>query len=379
MRLVLILLTGCSSEPMLSSSQSDAADPFDLSVLDSSNVDSSNVDSSNVDSSNVDSSNVDAANVDSSSADLRAHTAGATFTVSGNQILDPCGQKFVARGINHPTLYVDRAGAAIPEIAKTGANVVRLFWFAGNGVAISEAEDAIKACADAGMVAMLEMHDSTCGWNLDTIQAYWTSAEAVALIKKYQRNFWLNIANETSPPNGGAYVSKYTTIVQAIRAAGIDVPLVIDAGGCGRDSNLLLDNGAALTAADPKHNLIFSWHFYDPLTKPQITAVLQKSIDKNLPFIVGEYANKEPPGCGAALDYKFMIGEAQRLGLGWLAWSWGDNDTNSWWNGDCNEFDMTRTFAFSTLERWGLEVAVSDGNSIQKTASLAHGLGGMCP
>src|SRR5215475_4547845 len=98
-----------------------------------------------------------------------------TFTTSGKDILDSCGNPFVPRGINHPTIFVDRAGAALPEIAKTKANIVRLFWFAGQGVAITEAESAIKAATDNGMVAMLEVHDTTCGWtNLAAIKSYWT-------------------------------------------------------------------------------------------------------------------------------------------------------------------------------------------------------------
>jgi mannan endo-1,4-beta-mannosidase len=69
----------------------------------------------------------------------------------------------------------------------------------------------------------------------------------------------------------------------------------------------------------------------------------------------------------------------QQLGIGWLAWSWGDDNASTAWNTDCSEFDMTRTFAFSTLERWGLEVAVTDANSIMKTAIRAKGLVAACP
>ena len=307
-----------------------------------------------------------------------SNPARSTFYVSGRDIFDSCGNKFIARGVNHPTLYVDRAGAAVPEIAMTGANIVRIFWYAGNGVAITEAEPIIGKLEQAGMVSMLEMHDSTCAWDLDAIKAYWTSAAAVALIQRHQHAFWLNIANETSPPSAAAYLSKYTELIQAIRTAGIKVPLVLDGGNCGRDSAVLFSTGAALLAADPEHNLIFSWHFYDALSQAQITQVFQRSMTLDLPFIVGEYANKSPPGCGAALDYRFMISEAQRTGIGWLAWSWGDNSAASAWNTDCGEFDMTRTFAFSTLERWGLEVAVTDTNSIMKTAVRAKGLTGLC-
>jgi len=84
--------------------------------------------------------------------------------------------------------------------------------------------------------------------------------------------------------------------------------------------------------------------------------------------------------CGPALDYLALIGEAQPRGIGWLAWSWGDNDAATWWNGDCSEFDMTRTFSYETLERWGREVAVSDANSIKNTSVRPASLTtGSCP
>ncbi|HKU44910.1 MAG TPA: hypothetical protein VJR89_42415, partial [Polyangiales bacterium] len=54
----------------------------------------------------------------------------ATMYVADGVLHDRCGEKVVLRGINHPTLYIDRNGTALPEIAKTGANSVRLFWFA---------------------------------------------------------------------------------------------------------------------------------------------------------------------------------------------------------------------------------------------------------
>lgn len=62
---------------------------------------------------------------------------GPTMLTSGLHLYDACGERVVLLGVNHPTLYVDRAGAAMSEIARTGANAVRIFWFATNGVAIT--------------------------------------------------------------------------------------------------------------------------------------------------------------------------------------------------------------------------------------------------
>ncbi len=306
---------------------------------------------------------------------------GETLYVQGRHLYDRCGEKVVLIGVNHPTIYVDRAGSAMSEIAKSGANVVRIFWFATHGIAIGEAESAITAAEENGLIPMLEMHDATGpgNWgNMDAIVSYWTSSEAVALIARHEADMLINIANEAGPNRGEDYdgfESVYRDAIAGIRAAGIRVPLVIDASGWGRDYQVLLDRGPALTEADPLHSVIYSAHLYDPMTRAEIGAVLDDAVALDLPFIVGEFANRSPAnGCGPALDYLGILAEANAREIGWLPWSWGDNDSDGWWNGDCWEFDMTSTFSFDSLERWGLEVAVTDENSIQNTAVRPHSL-----
>jgi mannan endo-1,4-beta-mannosidase len=297
-----------------------------------------------------------------------ASTSHSTYYVQDGALFDRCGEKVVLRGINHPTLYVDREGEALPEIAKTGANTVRLFWYAKMGIKIGEAETAISTAIAQHMIPILEMHDSTCEWALDDIIPYWTSSEAVALIKRYEKQLIVNIANEPSAPDSSTFRSKYSSVVQTLRKAGIHVPLMIDGSHCGRDYGPLLSQGPALLQADPDHNLIFSAHLYDPLSTSEIGEAMASFVNAKLAFVVGEFANKEPPGCGAPLQYTGIIEQAQKNGVGWLAWSWGDNDPDSAWNSDCDEFDMTSTFAFDSLEGWGKEVAVTNAASIKNTA-----------
>jgi mannan endo-1,4-beta-mannosidase len=289
-----------------------------------------------------------------------------TWKVTDGALYDSCGEKVVLRGVNHPTLYVDRQGTALSEIAKTGANSVRLFWQIN--VKITEAETAISTAIKNGMVPILESHDSTCKWNLDPIAAFWTSADAVKLIQKYQNQLIINIANEPSPPSASEFNSKYSAIVKQMRSAGIHVPLMIDGGNCGRDYNVLLSQGQAVLAADPDHNVIFSAHLYDRMNDAGYAKVFTDAAAKKLTLVVGEFANKTPPGCGAALDYTALITEAQKNSVGWLAWSWGDNDPNTDWNSDCGEFDMASTFSFDSLRNWGKEVSVTLPASIEKTA-----------
>jgi mannan endo-1,4-beta-mannosidase len=297
-----------------------------------------------------------------------------SYYVRDGALYDSCGEQVILRGVNHPTLYVDRSGEALPEIAKTGANSVRLFWFATHNVAIEEAETAIMAAIAEHMVPILEMHDSTCAWDLDDIVSYWTSDDAVALIERYQKQLIVNIANEPSAPSSREFLSKYSAVVETLRGAGIHVPLMIDGSNCGRDYEILLGNGAALLEADPDHNLIFSAHLYDPLSASELGGVYDDFARAKLPFVVGEFANKSPPGCGAALSYGALIAEAEKRGVGWLAWSWGNDDAGSDWNTDCGEFDMTTTFAYDSLRDWGKEVAVTHEASIMNTAKRPYSL-----
>lgn len=303
----------------------------------------------------------------------------STYYVQDGALYDHCGEKVILRGVNHPTLYVDRQGEALPEIAKTGANSVRLFWFASHGVPIDEAETAISRSRELHMLPILEMHDSTCEWSLDQIEEYWTSSAAVALIKRHEKQLIVNIANEASAPDRNTFRSKYSAIIKSMRAAGIHVPLMVDGSHCGRDYEMLLSQGPALLEADPDHNLIFSAHLYDPMPASEIGSVYEDFASAKLPFVVGEFANKSPPGCGAALQYAGLIEQAEKHGVGWLAWSWGDDDAGSAWNTDCEEFDMTSTFAFDSLEGWGKEVAVTHAASIKNTAKRPQSLvGGAC-
>lgn len=265
------------------------------------------------------------------------------------------------------------------EIGRTGANAVRLFWYAGHRVPLSKAEIAIRAAIENRLVPILEMHDSTCGWDLSKIVSYWTSAESVALVKKYQRHLIVNLANEPSPPDGPTMVEGYRKAIKALRRAGIRVPIMIDSPDCGRDYLTLLAHAKEIAAADPRHNIIFSAHLYDPLTPQQISDVFAGYSQARQAFIVGEFANKQP-GCGADLNYAAILSEADKHRVGWLAWSWGDDSADTQWNTDCGDFDMTDTFEYASLRGWGREVAVTLPGSLLRSTTRPWSVefGGLC-
>lgn len=255
------------------------------------------------------------------------------------------------------------------EIAKTGANVVRIVWFTTNSAAQLDA--AIKNAVDEQLIPMPDLHDATGDLSkLSACVDYWVDPDVVAVLQKYEDKLLLNIANEVG--NGSVpredWIAGYVSAVERMRTAGIRVPLIIDAPSWGQDINMLQSAGPALITADPDHNLLFSVHMW--WTDPEGTKVkteLDQSVTKNLPLIVGEFAQHNVSGCSAqGFSYQTLLSEAQRLGVGWLAWSWGGVE-----NGDCADdepFDMTKDGTFDGLSGWGLEVAVTDPNSIQNTA-----------
>jgi mannan endo-1,4-beta-mannosidase len=292
----------------------------------------------------------------------------ATWTVDGATLRDPCGDAVVLRGVNHPTMFVDRPGDALPEIAATGANAVRLFWVAGADVPVSAAEPAIARAIALGMVPMLEMHDSTCKWELAGIVDAWTAPGTVAMIDRHRDNLLVNLANEASTDDDDAFERDTIAAIVRMREAGIRVPIVIDATKCGRNLDLLLARGPALIAADPEHAIVLSWHAWDPLPRAELDRAAERIAASGLPIVIGEFGPRSPPGCGAPIDLDGLLAAARRHELGWLAWSWGDDAPGHDWNTDCGEFDMVDTFAHSSLRGWGRRVALDSSDGIAQTS-----------
>lgn len=290
---------------------------------------------------------------------------GNNFYVAGRYLYAPNGEKVVLRGVNNMNVVSDKTGEkSFSEIAKTGANVVRIMWMAWGGGG-NKLEVVISNCIKQKMIPIIELHDATGKWQmLDSVANYWVRPDVVQVIKKHQKYLLLNIANEAGDRSVTMddFKMKYTAIVKKMRAAGIHVPIMIDAANWGRNEEYLITNGAHLVKEDPDHNLIFSWHIWDSgITEERIQAAIDRSIDLNIFLLIGEFAPMEVK-CKCCIPYKYILRYSEEKEIGWLAWSWGPG------NSDCPQMDMTKTVAFETLFDWGLEVATTDKNSIANTA-----------
>lgn len=307
---------------------------------------------------------------------VQAQAQPPGFRVEGGHLVDRCGQRVILRGVNEMTTWVNRSGTTLAEIAKTGANCVRIVAVTTDKAA--DLDNWINLSVKAGLIPMPELHDAT--GNLGRLPAmfdWWLKPEVVAVVKKHEAYLLLNVGNEVGDNNVTAeqWKTAYATGIKKLREAGIRANIVVDAPGYGQKIEVIRAAGLELLAADPEKNLLFSVHTYWPVmwgwTDQKVKNELQATVDKGIPFIIGEFGNEWEQSAGGAIPYKLILEECQRHGLGWLAWSWSPGNNPQTW------LDMTSDGKHSGLRGWGLEVSETLPTSIKNTsvrpASLAGG------
>jgi mannan endo-1,4-beta-mannosidase len=304
------------------------------------------------------------------------HTSKPGFFVHDRFLFSKDNEKVILRGINHMFVWTDREGKSISEIAKTGANVVRIVWNMQGKV--SDLDNIIHECIANNMIPMPELHDASGHWGkLNDLMSFWLREETLQMILNHQEYLILNIGNEIGATeiDGEEFFESYQALIVKMRASGIRVPLVIDADDWGKSTKNIMEQGPRLIQADPEHNLLFSIHMWWPTethdpqktgyktVEDRITGELEKSVNLSIPLIIGEFA---PVAVNDLkhIPYKHIIAEAERLDIGWLAWSWGPG------NLDSPDMDMTEHSSFNTLTGWAKEVCVDSSFSIQNTSQI---------
>jgi mannan endo-1,4-beta-mannosidase len=211
------------------------------------------------------------------------------------------------------------------------------------------------------MIPIPAVWDATGNWSqLDTCVNFWSNPAMVAVLKKHEAYTLLNIANEAGDGSvsDAQYRAGYTAAIQELRAAGLKMPLVIDAANWGRNEDYILDNAGELLQIDP--NLIFSWHPYDPgQPASRYQAAFDGAAQKGIALIVGEFAQLEfPDQPNTVIDYTAIMQKAQASGVGWLWWWWYGSDGHS----------LTSDGKFGNWANRGEEVCVTSNYGIQKTS-----------
>jgi mannan endo-1,4-beta-mannosidase len=290
------------------------------------------------------------------------------FFVSGGRLFDSQGNDFIMRGINHPVAWFQGSALAwMDEIATTGSNSVRIVWETTQANT-AMARAAIERAVELGMVPMIELHDITGSPDVadPARMAQYYVDEMRDILLEFEPYLLINIANEWGnfqTPDAD-WVQAYRQAITVLRDAGLNHTLVVDASDNGQRGPVIVAEGTGLQEYDPQHNILFSTHMYQSYANPQsILDVMRGAAAKDLPLIVGEFGFQHGEG-PTPIPYEVMVDEAQRIGLGYLAWSWTGN------SGGVEYLDMSVDGTAAQLTGWGDDI-INGQNGIRNTSAPA--------
>jgi mannan endo-1,4-beta-mannosidase len=306
--------------------------------------------------------------------------AFAGWTVSGTQVLDPNGNAFVFRGVNHAhTWYADRLTQSLRDIAATGANSVRVVlsngtqWSRNNGADVT---NVINQCKANKLVCVLEVHDSTgygesaAATHISRATEYWLSSDIKAAITGQEDYVIVNIANEPfgNSTSAATYTADHITAIRALRAGGLTHMLMVDAANWGQDwQNAMRDNAPSILAADSLKNTLFSVHMYEVYNNASIVQSYLSSFQtRGLAIIVGEFGAEHN---GSNVAEEAILQYAQDQGIGYLGWSWSGNGSC------CVPLDIVNNWNAGSLSTWG-NFLINSANGIKATSKLATNFSG---
>ncbi|MFF8190454.1 cellulase family glycosylhydrolase [Streptomyces bobili] len=306
-------------------------------------------------------------------AEPRAETQAASgFHVTDGRLLDANGKDFVLRGVNHAhTWYPTRTPQALKDIKALGANSVRVVLATGDRWTRTEAADVaaiVTECKRNRLVCVLEAHDTT-GYgeqagavSLARAVDYWLSIKDV--LRGQEKYVVVNLGNEPYGNSGyGTWTSDTQSAIARMRDAGFGHTLMVDAPNWGQDWTFTMrDNASQVFAADPDRNTVFSIHMYGVFdTASEVNNYLNRFTSQRLPIVVGEFGNDHSDGNP---DEDAIMAAAQRLGIGYLGWSWSGN------GGGVEYLDMATDFDASRLSPWGRRI-FDGSDGIRQTAREA--------
>jgi len=299
------------------------------------------------------------------------HTWSQGFSISGTSLIDANGNNFIMKGINVPLAwFIDDVNNNISNIRnRTGANTIRIV--VSTDTSDSAWQTCVQRCIDNNMIPMVELHNVTClddANSLNQMAQFWASKSSFLTRPDIAKYILINIANEwgswaLATNNAVAWRNAYRTAITTMRNAGINTTLIIDAPNCGQDRNngsTIKAYGKELQSYDPRHNLLFSVHFYGEWgfnASSNVSSGLPSIKNAGIPIIVGEFAANE----GIEVN---TMNTCQSNGIGWIAWSWKGN-------GEPYNTDMSNDWAGTSLATWGnTAVWGSNGTKTAVTASV---------
>ncbi|HVO20938.1 MAG TPA: fibronectin type III domain-containing protein [Anaeromyxobacter sp.] len=289
----------------------------------------------------------------SGTATRPSYNTGTGFFTLDGKIYDANGNQFIPMGVD--TAHWDFAWSECSTncgIPNSGANINRMEMYqltTGNASRI-QADMNLMIANHIVPMAMAYYNSSGAASACNTTTAMvndmvqeWVNVASI--MKPFEKYAMINIANEWGPANSTVWRDTYISAVTTLRNAGYLGTLVIDAGGCGQDPYDIINYGAAVLAADPQQNIIFSEHIYGNWTVAGLVSGMQALAATGLPVIIGEFGPGVDYGPSPTLITPLSImQEADALGMGWIAWAWDDSSTPGFLlaaNGSTLAFSLT--------------------------------------
>lgn len=298
-----------------------------------------------------------------------AEENNSSFYIDGNILYDVNDQPFIMRGVNYPhTWFKNQLEIAIPAIAATGANTVRIVLSDGTQWSRDLAPSVkrvLDICEKHKLITVLEVHDATGKNDLAALNKavnYWISIKEV-LFGKEDRVI-INIANEWYGNwSGEEWAGAYKEAIGSLREAGFKHTIMVDSAGWGQYPTSIHQYGVSILESDPLRNIIFSIHFYEYSGKNSFT--IRQNIDnvlnKGLALCVGEFGWKHTDG---DVDEDYILEYTEKKAVGWLAWSWKGN------GGGVEYLDLAEDWAGKEFTPWGERIVYGE-NGLKETSELA--------
>jgi mannan endo-1,4-beta-mannosidase len=300
------------------------------------------------------------------------------FAVRAGRLVDANGNDFVMRGVNFPLAWFPDRTDAFGSIKALGANAVRVVLGSGRRWGPStpgQVAAAVALCKQHRLVCVLEVHDTT-GFGeeaeaatLDEAAEYWIDVrDALAGEEEY---VLVNIGNEpfgNTPDAGSRWAVDTAGVIRRLRAEGFAHALVVDAPNWGQDWQFTMrDRAADVFAGDRLANTVFSVHMYGVFDRRRLVdGYLEAFVRARLPIIIGEFGHFHSDGDP---DEDAIMAAADRLGIGYLGWSWSGN------SGGVEYLDIVDDFSADRLTPWG-ERLFRGPNGIAQSAREASVYGG---
>ncbi|MFI6575948.1 cellulase family glycosylhydrolase [Nocardiopsis sp. NPDC050513] len=304
--------------------------------------------------------------------------ADAGFRVEDGRLVDAAGNDFVIRGVSHAHTWYPQEAGSLADIKSLGANAVRVVLSSGDRWTENDAgdvADVVDRCVANRLICVLEVHDTT-GYGeqagaatLDQAVDYWLRVRDA--VEGREEHVLVNIGNEPFGNDEAAnehWAGDTSRAIDRLRDAGFDHTLVVDAPNWGQDwRGTMRREAQGVFDSDPHANTVFSVHMYGVYEQEStVVDYMESFVDAGLPLIVGEFGHDHSDGDP---DEAAVMEHAQRLGLGYVGWSWSGN------SGGVEYLDMVEDFDATRLTPWG-ERIFHGPDGIAETAVEAPVYGG---